>query len=517
MLSIWHMLCDEHRDMNYYKTINLADTHSELLGNTMFYPCEVLDPLFFDDHHNILEIFIGTLFRRLKDYEMEERPMNGNHIDRERKRELLLSYFSTVKKNLPLLQKRLDCSEFDDLEQLEDLSVTLNFKKSCRNLVQAFIEYMYNDENAKLILCIDDMDLNMDNGYSVAEYIRKYLNMPELIILMAIKTEQLANIFRIHYSQFFKPILQEDKDSVSKTINSMVERYLVKLLPINHRINLPLVADLVSKSIPIYKNASDDRPVVFNPLREGILWLIYKKTRMLFYNSKRQDNYIIPKNLRELRNLIWLLWDLKEVQTRDIAANNIERFKEYFYTVWCANNLSQKDYQMMIQLRGIINANDINRTVIQYLKNRFALDSISKVNDNQSSKSNDNQSIGELKNILDDDNMMFNISLGDVSALLDWIGKKGSEEEDRKLLFAIKTYYSFLLYANFRNREEIFQQDKPDMKQLEIINKEVLTNNETKYGDIVNGNFFNSEYLNVAPYENKQVSRCRRIIYNHNQ
>lgn len=145
------------------------------------------------------------------------------------------------------------------------------------------------------------------------------------------------------------------------------------------------------------------------------------------------------------------------------------------------------------------------------------MDSISKANDNQSSKSNDNQSIGELKNILDDDNMMFNISLGDVSALLDWIGKKGSEEEDRKLLFAIKTYYSFLLYANFRNREEIFQQDKPDMKQLEIINKEVLTTNETKYGDIVNGNFFNSEYLNVAPYENKQVSRCRRIIYNHNQ
>lgn len=54
-----------------------------------------------------------------------------------------------------------------------------------------------------------------------------------------------------------------------------------------------------------------------------------------------------------------------------------------------------------------------------------------------------------------------------------------------------------------------------------------MTNNEIVYGDIVNGNFLNSEYLNVAPYEKidkdkdkdkdkekGSVSRCRRVIDN---
>ena len=41
-----------------------------------------------------------------------------------------------------------------------------------------------------------------------------------------------------------------------------------------------------------------------------------------------------------------------------------------------------------------------------------------------------------------------------------------------------------------------------------------MTNNEIVYGDIVNGNFLNSEYLNVAPYEKGNISRCRRVIDN---
>lgn len=98
-------------------------------------------------------------------------------------------------------------------------------------------------------------------------------------------------------------------------------------------------------------------------------------------------------------------------------------------------------------------------------------------------------------------------------ACLDWLDKVSYREDDLKLLFAIKTFYTLSLYETFRKKEEIEEENKK-LTQKEVINKEVVTNNEIVYGDIVNGNFLNSEYLNVAPYEKGNISRCRRVIDN---
>lgn len=94
-------------------------------------------------------------------------------------------------------------------------------------------------------------------------------------------------------------------------------------------------------------------------------------------------------------------------------------------------------------------------------------------------------------------------------ALLDWLDKVLYEEYDLKLLFAIRTFYSFSLYETYRKKEDIIAEER---SQEEIINKEKLTGNEILYGDIVNGNLLNAEYLNVAPYENGNTSRGKRII-----
>lgn len=510
------------------------DIYKDILKETSFYRCEVIDPLFFDSNHNILELFIGTLFRDLM--KKEEKEPQYRHD-----RKLLLSRFAEIRRIFPLLGKKLEFSEFGDLEQLKDLSASLELKEVLRELVRDYLEYVYKDTNGKLVLCIDDIDLDMKDGYGLVECIRRYLNMPELIILMAVKLEQLGNVIRIKYTKDFRPLLEREEkyienktvkgdDNYNEVVNHIVERYITKLLPLNQRIIMPSVKDLFDKDIQVCrKQGGKVRKVnILSPMKNGILEEIYKKTRLLFYNTKSQVNYIIPYNLREFCNLLHLLYNLDDVESHEGALPNLIPFKEYFYGVWCTNNLDKGGLSIIQKLRDIQDYGLINQTVIKHLKRRFEVlrnieisndpkDAAKDKKETKESRLSDS-SMKELQNILDEENMMYNISLGDVLACLDWLGKVSYQEDDRKLFFAMKTFYTFSLYETFRKREEIAE-EKKKLTQKEVINKEILTNNEIVYGDIVNGNFLNSEYLNVAPYEKidkdkGSVSRCRRVIDN---
>lgn len=380
---------------------------------------------------------------------------------------------------------------------------------------------MYKSENGRLVLCIDDIDLDMKDGYGLVECIRRYLNMPELIILMAVKLEQLGNVIRIKYTKDFRPLLERcgkgtenDKskaeDNYNEVVNHIVERYITKLLPLSQRIIMPSVKELFDKDIQICRKQEGKvvKVNMLSPMKNGILEEIYKKTRLLFYNTKSQVNYIIPYNLREFCNLLHLLYNLDNVESHEGALPNLIPFKEYFYGVWCTNNLDKDGLSIIQKLRGVQNYSIVNQVVIQLLVRRF--ETLQKIK--IEIKLNDN-SMKELQNILDEENMMYNISLGDALACLDWLDKVSYREDDLKLLFAIKTFYTLSLYETFRKKEEIEEENKK-LTQKEVINKEVVTNNEIVYGDIVNGNFLNSEYLNVAPYEKGNISRCRRVIDN---
>lgn len=518
------------------------DIYKDILKETSFYRCEVIDPLFFDSNHNILELFIGTLFRDLM--KKEEKEPQYRHD-----RKLLLSRFAEIRRIFPLLGKKLEFSEFGDLEQLKDLSASLELKEVLRELVRDYLEYVYKDTNGKLVLCIDDIDLDMKDGYGLVECIRRYLNMPELIILMAVKLEQLGNVIRIKYTKDFRPLLEREEkyienktvkgdDNYNEVVNHIVERYITKLLPLNQRIIMPSVKDLFDKDIQVCrKQGGKVRKVnILSPMKNGILEEIYKKTRLLFYNTKSQVNYIIPYNLREFCNLLHLLYNLDDVESHEGALPNLIPFKEYFYGVWCTNNLDKGGLSIIQKLRDIQDYGLINQTVIKHLKRRFEVlrnieisndpkDAAKDKKETKESRLSDS-SMKELQNILDEENMMYNISLGDVLACLDWLGKVSYQEDDQKLFFAMKTFYTFSLYETFRKKEEIAE-EKKKLTQKEVINKEILTNNEIVYGDIVNGNFLNSEYLNVAPYEKidkdkdkdkdkekGSVSRCRRVIDN---
>ncbi|GEM_PF-2340805 len=485
-----------------------------------FFPCEIIDPTFFDQRNNILEVFIGGLFKRFKMLKEERRKRNGENGFRGNTRNgslmesELLHVFKDVQAHLKTLTREQTDDGFeDDLDDLYKLTAAVDFKKCIDKLLNTFLQYESGTAdigNKKLLLCVDDIDLNMANAYVMVEQIRKYLCHPSLIIFMAVKIGQLSNVIKINYFDDFAPMLKQQdkqhpyKENYKEVIDQIVERYMTKLFPLNQRIYLPDTSHLFDKEICIYKRKADG---VLERVDEGgdtvfrneLLHLIYRKIRMLFYNTSKQTSYIIPRNLRELRHLVRLLYNMKDAPGNEEAVENLVLFKQYFDDMWCANNLDEGSRYVMRHIWNIEDANVLNKTVVQLLKQRFEMEEILKDNPD-----------AEISQILKSGNVMYNVSLGDVLACLDWLDKICYEKNEMRLIFAIKTFYSMRLYEGFRyKKEQVVENEK---RRKEVINKELLTRNETAYGDIVNGGLLNSEYLNVLPFEGGKVSRNRRVI-----
>ena len=84
-------------------------------------------------------------------------------------------------------------------------------------------------------------------------------------------------------------------------------------------------------------------------IRQAVPQLIFWKTRYLFYNSRAHESYIVPGNLRELRQLIKLLVVMPNYYSVDAQGrtllpnwNNKTIFKQYFFDTWLSNNLSSE-------------------------------------------------------------------------------------------------------------------------------------------------------------------------------
>ena len=174
---------------------------------------------------------------------------------------------------------------------------------------------------------------------------------------------------------------------------------------------MPSVQDLFDKDIQIFRRQGIEikKVATLSPMKNGILEEIYKKTRLLFYNTKSHVNYIIPRNLREFCNLLHLLYNLDDVESHEGALPNIVHFKEYFYSVWCTNNLDKDGLFIMQKLRDMLDYGLMNQTVIKNLKRRFEiLRKIENENEIKENKDNrlSNNSMKELQNILDEENVM---------------------------------------------------------------------------------------------------------------
>lgn len=118
-----------------------------------------------------------------------------------------------------------------------------------------------------------------------------------------------------------------------------------------------------------------------------------------------------------------------------------------------------------------------------------------------------------LTNIIQPDNYSYNISVGDVFYLTNFLEKSNVKEELRLLLFFIKSYYSIRLYECYdiitEKSAEIFPEPQFDG---EIFKSDALFNRVNILQKLLNGAYFTYNPGNYLPMSNAGTFRDLKVI-----
>lgn len=471
---------------------------SERIDSDSFKVLRLVDPAFFDSKHNLLELLIGQMYADICDddkrkMEEDECPNRCNENIANRNR--LMEKFQKVKRSLAIINKASDKNAYDDLEEIDDLAAGIELKSKFNELLQCYARYFHK---ARVLISIDDLDLNATEGYQMAEEIRKYLSSPEhCIVLMAVKIEQMIEVVQSYLRK------RMDKDVVSnETIKEMAIRYVMKLLPESRRVWMPNGSVLTDSRLKIYEK--NELKEAFDSVKEAVVRLIYRKTRYIFVNA-RNASPIVPSNLRELRLLWATLWNLNDGEKND--ENHIRNktiFKQYFYNVWI-KRLQKDDVAFVVSLIDNQDLISINKSVVTYLTQKYA--GILRL-----ASKNDVNSL--LEAILDIRNTMQNISIGDVMYVVSTLENLSTDAETQRLLFFIKAFYSITLYEAY----DVATIDKNhlyaliDESQVSIYKYDRLYRKLNALQRVVNGAYFTYYSGDVLTRE-ARTRRARDIRY----
>lgn len=423
MLTVCHIIKNSDKPA-IEREMEPMGINTKKLTDAQFEVLPIIDPAFFDKEHNIIELLLGHIYKNFKAWrEKDENQSYGAAND-------VAKLFQKTKACLMHIgQTKVEM--YDPLEELEVLSAGVELSECISTLMKKYLSLI---GKKKLLICIDDIDLNMSRAYRMCEEIRKYLNNPHCLILMSVKVDQLIEAIQ-------NDIHKEADYPKGIEYSGMASKYVAKLIPVTARVNMPQAYDLCEYKLKVYNGDRKDTEPVFSSLsvKNGVVRKIFATSRFLFYNSKGSVSPIVPNNLRNLTQLLGLLFSMTDVDEveKDRAAgvleNNKHLFKAYFYKTW-VKILSESNQTFTHGLTTRQDGNDLNKYVVSYLANQL-----------KGIKAD----ISLISGIADSANFTYNISVGDVLYLVSYLEQSTFEEEVKNVLFFIKSFYSIRLFEKY--------------------------------------------------------------------
>ena len=450
---------------------------------------DTIDPAFFDKDHNVLELLVGQLFANIKeDIKKVDNNPDGFKEDKSYLCKQLLDQFHKVKTSMSILEKKDKL--YDTLEEIDDLSAGIRLKRELDDLFKLYLLYHQgkaSDQLGRIVIRIDDIDLNMTEAYKMAELIRKYLIGKHCILLVAVKVAQLVEVVA-------GAMKADLKDTAISAVycHEMAQKYVTKMLPQTMRVNMPSPADFCNREIIIFENEQtpleDDKKRV--TLKEYIVRLIFQTTGYVFYNTQYLSP-IIPLNLRELRHLIATLYDKPNARVSDTEDDETgrEAFKDYFYHIW-TRRLERNDRDFVLELENYDDLSSLNKFIVDYVATRVAkqLPELSK-------------EATLFSDITKKNNIAANISAGDVLYVLWKVDKITMDSDIKNLIFWLKSYYSMRLFACY-NRISVSEDTLyPASNETDVtIHKaDKMYEHMNDYQRLVNGSLFTYDAGSLLP------------------
>lgn len=174
-------------------------SHSfEQIRNTKFFVLPLIDPTVLTESDSILNVILSRLFKKVQ--------LKEDRIGNVVKGRELMEHFQRCMDDIAAIHGKKDgIAVFDNLDQLERMGDSSDIVEHFHELIKNILCYVQMDPSKDhVVIPLDDTDLQFELAYDILEDIRKYLTIPNVVVVMATNLEQLQRIVQNRYSKYFK-------------------------------------------------------------------------------------------------------------------------------------------------------------------------------------------------------------------------------------------------------------------------------------------------------------------------
>lgn len=262
----------------------------------------MIDPSHISPDETVIDIVLSHMYTYFDEY------CGKNNVFTDQKRMVYQAFSDTYKAVRVVCQSREARHSIpDSLVGLVNATAGNRLRESMSKLVDLLLRETSSQKDTAgwLVLCIDDIDMNIQQGYNICEELRKYLNIPNVIILFSLYIGQMNDLVRQQYLKDFDTLMRyQDEIPLAESVPDMAKKYLEKLIPFSHRCALPEINFRNLKDITIRYEEEDGQPV---PLPDEILRLLYEKSGLILVKNQYKAHDFLPTSLRGVTHLITLL------------------------------------------------------------------------------------------------------------------------------------------------------------------------------------------------------------------
>lgn len=354
MLSFMEALKD------HYKFHEVIDDEKEQYE---FISLEWIDASLLENNEDIFETILAKMFGEL--LKKNDNIFGSRKSDLDYAyRDLYQQFEKIYKRVLNLKRKESDHDEEMPINVLRDLARSTEIRADFARLVKSYIKFSedvagagdrYN-KDTYLVIAIDDIDLNVENGYEILEKIHRYLMVPGLIVLVAINYEEMLLCCEKRYIEEHRDLPENIVENVGERAIQMSEEYLEKVLPPHMRVYLP---SLKKTDYALRENRKIEIDKKKYSIKAGIFGLVWDRTRVFFDAKGKKRHFMEPVTLRNLNTNFQLYHNMDKFpdkDSKDYKENFWKIYDENYYKVvddilfrFACDSLPNREYRLFMK------------------------------------------------------------------------------------------------------------------------------------------------------------------------
>lgn len=372
-------------------------------GDCGFTVLPPIDPTILEENQSILAVILSRMYRLAEEAWQNACSLQSysSHYTRsEAEKNELLDLFQRCLSGINAIKFRKG-EEIKSLLEIHEISDSSILKENFYELTTKLLRFVSKEKPSEypfLVVQLDDTDFQIRKGYEILEDIRKFLTLPNVIILMATDLDMLRNALIQHYIEEFERGLRTKIIGVND-LKKIESKYLDKLIPPTFAVYLPHLDDMLRQQGHFlqltYIDPEEEEearrkqraPVnLLLPPDSGfrtedfsfqslLLWYIYRKTRIVFAEPLTYMHNLIPTTLRGLAQFLGMLSSMQDVpeilpndpriddphilaglvrEQVDILEINLPLFENYFLNDWVHTKLPKDKSAVLEQLFNVL-------------------------------------------------------------------------------------------------------------------------------------------------------------------